>query len=507
MDMLQTYAVLWPVLVPMAASGLCMMLWHRPGAQRAVHLAALVLMLLASLGLLRQVISQGILALSFGGWAPPFGISFVADGMSAALVVVTGVLAMAIGVFNLASTRQRHVHNGVYPLLLGMLAAVNGAFLTGDIFNLYVWFEIMLITAMGLLVIDKTRAQLDGALKYAVLNLLSTLVFLLAIAILYGVAGTLNMADLARVLPEMESSTALVVSSALFLIGFGIKAGYFPMFFWLPASYHTMSIGLLAIFAGLLTKVGVYACFRVFSLLFAGGEGLREIIALMAAGTMLFGVFGAAVQWDVRRILAFHIISQIGYILLGLAVGTAAAFAGGVFYIVHHIIVKANLFLVAGAMYRITGTYDLRRSGGLVRSHPLLACLFAIPALSLAGIPPLSGFWAKFMVIDASFRGGAAWLAGVGLFVGLLTVFSMSKIWIEAFWKPPSFERRHVRRVPLPMLVSIAALGAITVWIGLQPEALVQFSQQAAASLVDPAGYQAATFAESGAPVPVTGAP
>src|SRR5690606_24698598 len=303
--------------------------------------------------------ASGALVLTFGGWAPPFGISFVADRLGAAMVVVTGTLALAIGVYNLASTHRRHVHNGGYPLLQGLLAAVNGALLAGDIFNLYVWFEIMLITALGLLVIDKTRAQLDGALKYAVLNLLSTLVFLLAIALVYGVAGTLNMADLARVLPQTENNATLAVASALFLVGFGIKAGYFPVFFWLPASYHTVSIGVLALFAGLLTKVGVYASFRVFTLMFAGGEALREVIAFMAAGTMLFGVLGAAVQWDIRRILAFHIISQIGYILLGLALGTAAAFAGAIFYVIHHIIVKANLFLIAGAMHRVSGTYDL----------------------------------------------------------------------------------------------------------------------------------------------------
>ncbi|VGO10900.1 Na(+) H(+) antiporter subunit D [plant metagenome] len=492
--MLISHAVLWPVLTPITAAALCMVAWRAPTAQRWIHLCALTLMLLAAVLLLSEVRAGATIALTFGGWAPPFGISFVADPLGAAMVTVTAVLAAAIGIFSLSSTRQRHVHNGVYPLLQGMLAAVNGAFLTGDIFNLYVWFEIMLITAMGLLVIDKTRAQLDGALKYAAMNLLSTLLFLLAIALLYGVTGTLNMADLARVLPQTEPSTALAVSAALFLVGFGIKAGFFPMFFWLPASYHTLPIGLLALFAGLLTKVGVYACFRVFALLFDGGEALRELIAFMAAGTMLFGVFGAAVQWDVRRILSFHIISQIGYILLGLALGTAAAFAGAVFYILHHIIVKANLFLIAGAMHRATGTYDLRRSGGLMRQQPLLALAFAIPALSLAGIPPLSGFWAKFLVIDASFKADAAWLAGVGLFVGLLTVFSMSKIWIEAFWKSPAVTRKRSRTVPLPMMLGIGALALITVWIGLQPEALLQFSGLAADALLDRDAYGAATF-------------
>ena len=214
----------------------------------------------------------------------------------------------------------------------------------------------------------------------------------------------------------------------------------------------------------------------------------------MAAGTMLFGVFGAAVQWDVRRILSFHIVSQIGYMLLGLALGTPLAMAGAVFYVIHHIIVKANLFLIAGAVYRVTGTYDLRRTGGLLGSHPLLAFLFAVPALSLAGIPPLSGFWAKYMVIDASFRAGGAWLAAVGLFVGLLTVFSMSKIWIEAFWKPAPLVRSTPRAVPAAMLLPIAALALLTTWIGLQPEALASFARATGEALLDPAAYAAAVF-------------
>jgi len=491
-------ALLWPVLIPLLGAALCASLWTRPDLQRVVSFSALVLMAAASLLLLSLTMEGVLLSRAFGGWQAPFGINFAADRLSAAMVSISGVLAVAAAVFGLADIRRRQEKSGFYPLLLGMLTAVNGAFLTGDIFNLYVWFEIMLITAMGLLVIDRTRAQLDGTFKYAVLNLFSTLLFLLAIAVVYGVTGTLNMADLARVLPQTQSSAALAFAAALFLIGFGIKAGFFPLFFWLPASYHTASITIAAIFAGLLTKVGVYACFRVFSLLFEAGAGMRDVIAIMAAGTMLFGVFGAAVQWDVRRILSFHIISQIGYILLGLALATPLAMAGAIFYIIHHIIVKANLFLLAGAIYRASGTYDLRQAGGLMRSHPLLAVLFAIPALSLAGIPPLSGFWAKFMVIDASFQAGQGWLAAVGLFVGLLTVFSMSKIWVEAFWKAPPTTRSVVRPVPGVMLLAIAGLATLTVWIGLQPEPFISFATAAGQALLDPQVYATGVLGEAG---------
>lgn len=192
MSFLLAHAVLWPVAIPVCAAALCGLLWLSPRAQRAASIIGLVLMAAASVLLLAVVSEAGAVAIAFGDWPPPFGIGFVADRFGAAMVAITGVLALAAGVFGLAEIRRRQEHAGFHPLLHGMLAAVNGAFLTGDIFNLYVWFEIMLITAMGLLVIDRTRAQLDGTLKYAVLNLFGTLMFLLAVAVLYGATGTLN---------------------------------------------------------------------------------------------------------------------------------------------------------------------------------------------------------------------------------------------------------------------------------------------------------------------------
>ena len=494
-EMFLQNAVLWPVAVPLATASICAALWGRAGAQRVASAIGTVAIFLVGLVLVAQVVADGTQSIQFGNWAAPFGISFVADRLGSAMAAITGLMALATMIFGIADIRRREERAGFHVLFHGMIAGVNGAFLTGDVFNLYVWFEIMLITAMGLLGLRGTRAQLDGVLKYAVLNLFSTLLFLLAVALLYGATGTLNMADLARIMPTLEPSATLTVSALLFLAGFGIKAGYFPLFFWLPASYHTASITVAAIFAGLLTKVGVYACFRIFTLVFAVQEnGLQTILGIIAAGTMLFGVFGAAVQWDVRRILAFHIVSQIGYMLLGLALATPAALAGGVFYIVHHIVVKANLFLVAGAIHRASGTYDLRRSGGLLKRTPLLAFLFLVPALSLGGIPPLSGFWAKFMVIDASLQAQAWWLAGVALFTGVLTLYSMTKIWSEAFWKSPVLPRRQARAIPAPMLIAIALLSAITVAIGLFAEPLVLFANETGEGLTDPTSYIEAVF-------------
>jgi multicomponent Na+:H+ antiporter subunit D len=497
-EFLVAHAAVWPLLVPIAGVVATACLWNRRGAQRIVSFTAAIVMLAAALLLLVTVQRDGVQVIRFGGWPAPFGVVFAADGLSAAMVTISGILGVVALVYGAADVRKRAERAGFHMLFQGLLAGVNGAFLTGDIFNLYVWFEVMLITAMGLLVIGRTRAQLDGTFKYAVLNLVSTTLFLMGVAILYGTTGTLNMADLARVVPDMPPSASLTIAAMLLFSGFGIKAGYFPLFFWLPASYHTASNTVAAIFAGLLTKVGVYASFRVFTMIFPmDAIGIRDVVAVVAACTMLFGVFGAMVQWDVRRVLAFHIVSQIGYMLLGLAVATPAALGGAIFYVVHHIIVKANLFLVAGAIHRASGTYDLRKAGGLMGSNRLLTLLFVVPALSLAGAPPLSGFWAKLLVIDATFRNGDGWLAAVALFVGLMTLYSMSKIWIEAFWKPPPRDLT-VRPVPRPMLAAIAALALLTIAIGAAPNRLIVYSGDAAAKLLDPSFYIAAVLATAG---------
>ncbi|MDQ0317486.1 proton-conducting transporter transmembrane domain-containing protein [Amorphus orientalis] len=480
-----------PVLIPLAAATLCTIVWGSTRLQAAVTIAAAAALLVVSALLVVRVADGTILVTRFGDWAAPFAIAFAADRLGAAMVLVTGLLGLAVAVYALADVRRIAALSGFYPLYNGLLAGVAGAFLTADLFNLYVWFEVMLIASFGLLVLNKTREQLDGGLKYLALNMLGTLFFLAAIALLYNAAGTLNLADLAMTLQGTSGTAAATAAAWLLLLAFLMKAAAFPLFAWLPASYHTGSIAVAAIFAGLLTKVGVYAIIRIYTLVLPlEGTALQTVLLVVAALTMVTGVFGAAVQWDVRRILSFHIVSQIGYMLLGLALFTPYAIAAAVFYVVHHIIVKANLFLVAGVIGRVGGTYDIRRSGGLMMLSPLLAVLFLIPALSLGGIPPLSGFWAKLMVIDAGLEDEAWIVTAAALAVGLLTLFSMGKIWAYAFWRSPADGRS--RPVGWKRMVPIAALAAVTLAIGFSAEPLVAFSLQAGQQLIDPADYIAA---------------
>lgn len=482
-----------PIIIPLIGLALTTVLWRHRALQLGASLVTSVIFLLSAIGLLHSTMDGTILATQFGSWAGPFGISFVADNLTSAMVLITAIMAVVITVYQLNSAEEKD-RAMFHPLYHGLLLGVTGAFMTGDIFNMYVWFEIMLISSFGLLVLGGTKEQLDAGVKYVMLNLVMTTVFLAAVAFLYGATGTLNMADLANKVPTVENTGLISVLALLFLLAFGSKAALFPLFFWLPASYHTASAPVLAIFAALLTKVGVYAIVRCFSLIFPVTEMLAVIIGTLAALTMITGVFGAASHFDIRKILSFHIISQIGYMLVGVAIATPLAIAGSVLYIVHHIIVKANLFLIGGVIKRRTGSYQLKKIGSLHKTAPFLAIMFCIPALSLAGLPPLSGFWAKLLVIKPSLDAGNWYLAATALIVGVLTLYSMLKIWNEAFWKtqlPIGQEgsRGADNGSYIAQYTAIATLSAITLTIGLYPEPFVAFSMEAASQLTDSNRY------------------
>ncbi len=489
-----------PIIIPFLTAVAAFLVRKQGDAGRWLSVAGSAALLAAAAVLIAAVWDDGVIAAQMGGWPAPFGITLVADLLSAVMVVITAVTGLAVAVYALADIDEDRERLGYHALFQVLLAGVCGAFLTGDLFNLYVWFEVMLIASFGLLVLGGSKAQLDGGIRYVALNLVSTVMFLSAIGILYGLTGTLNMADLHGAVANVENQGLLTVVAVLFLVAFGIKAAVFPLFFWLPASYHTPAVAVSAVFAGLLTKVGVYALIRMFTLIFTHDTAYTHgLLLAIAALTMVTGVLGAAAQNEFRKILSFHIVSQIGYMILGLALYTPLALVGAVFYLVHHIIVKANLFLVSGVSKRLTGSFDLAAIGGLYRTTPLLAVLFLIPAFSLAGFPPLSGFWAKLLLVQASLETEAYVLAAVALVVGILTVFSMTKIWVEAFWKPhpagtePQFAAMPARERTM-LLAPVGALAVMTVIIGLFPEPFVVFAERAATQLLNPSAYIAAVL-------------
>ncbi len=481
-----------PILIPFFAAVAALTAWRRRPLQRAFGIAGSVGLLLAAAGLFESVRHHGIQSVQIGHWPAPFGITLVADLFSAVMVLTAGVVGAAVAFYSLGSLDPERESFGYHPLVQILLMGVCGAFLTGDIFNLYVWFEVMLMASFVLLALGGERAQMEGALKYVTLNLISSALFLAAVGILYGVAGTLNMADLSRKLPEVPSGLVTTLAM-LFLVAFGIKAAVFPLFFWLPASYHVPPVTVTALFSGLLTKVGVYALIRIFTLLFVHDTGYTHPLLLAIAGmTMVTGVLGAVAQIDFRRLLSFHIVSQIGYLLMGLGLFTPLALAGTVFFMVHVIFSKAALFLVSGVVCRIAGTYDLKKLGGLYRTAPGLSLLFLIPALSLAGMPPLSGFVAKLALIEAGLATAQYAVVAVALGVSILTLFSMMKIWTEAFWKnPPEPERPREEKSAAPRLLiaPISALAILIIILGLAAGPLMEIAAQAAEQLLHPEGY------------------
>jgi multicomponent Na+:H+ antiporter subunit D len=440
----------------------------------------------AGVMLLDSVWRDGIQTLQVGNWPAPFGITLYADLFSAVMVVLAGLIGLAVAVYSLGSMDADRERFGYYAIFHILLMGVCGAFLTGDIFNLYVWFEVMLIASFVLMVLGGERAQLEGGIKYVTLNLMASALFLAAVGILYGVTGTLNMADLAHRLGRMSAPGLTTALALMFLVAFGIKAAVFPLFFWLPASYHTPPVAVSALFSGLLTKVGVYALIRVFTRLFVQDVGYTHTLILVIAGlTMVTGVLGAVAQTEVRRILSFHIISQIGYMVMGLGMLTPLALGGAIFYIIHHIIVKTNLFLISGMVLHLRGTHQLKNLGGLYRAYPGVSFLFLIPALSLAGLPPLSGFFAKLALVRAGLETGQFAIVAVALGVSLLTLFSMMKIWNEAFWKPSGEDDPPpTRSVPTALWLPTVGLALLTILVGLAAGPLLVFSMRAAEQLL-----------------------
>jgi len=424
-----------------------------------------------------------------GAWPAPFAIPLVADPLSAVLLVTTALLGTLVVIYSHAAVDRRRKALGYYPVLQVQLLGTCGALLSGDLFNLFVWFEVMLVASLVLLVLGGERAQLEGAMKYVTMNLLASLLLLTGIGLVYGLTGTLNLGALSSAMREVPAGTALA-TAMVFLVALGIKAGAFPLFSWLPAAYPAPPVAVGALFSGLLTKIAVYALVRLFTVVFTHDAGAVRPLILFGAGlTMVAGVLGAMVQMDVRRLLAFHVVSQIGYLLMGLGIGTPLALLGAVFFMVHIMLAKSALFLVSGITYALRGTYQLDLMGGIAKDHPGVAVLFLLPALTMAGLPPLSGFFAKFTLVRAGLEAGAYAIVAVAVAVSLLTLYSMIKVWTLAFWgvAPVTVIRRA--RPAIGLVAPTAALAVLMLGIGLAAGPLLEFAGRASDALLATAQY------------------
>jgi multicomponent Na+:H+ antiporter subunit D len=474
-----------PIVVPLGTAALMLFAPKRVLAQRWIALAGSAGLLASGVALFGRVETGGIQALQVGGWPAPFGITLVADLLASLLVVAVGIVAVAVATASFSGVDPRREAVGYHPLIQILLMGVSGAFLTGDLFNLYVFFEVMLVASFVLMALHRNRAQLEAAFKYVTINLIASSIFLTALGLLYGIAGTLNMADLARVWPSIRTTGMDTVLAVLFVIAFSIKAGLFPLFFWLPASYHTPPAAVGAVFAGLLTKVGVYALIRIFTLLFDGGSApLAALLLAMSAATMVIGLVAAQSERDFRRVLSFNLVGHIGYATASLALLSPGALAGAIFYVLHHMVVITNLFLVSGVLLRLRRTTDLGALGGLYRRQPLFAGLALVPMFSLAGVPPLSGFLGKLAIVEGTFAAGAYWVGGLVLVVGLLTLLSMGRAWADGFWMPEPANATDMATPGTALLIAIAGLSVVTLAITFGAGPLFEVTSRAAQQLL-----------------------
>jgi multicomponent Na+:H+ antiporter subunit D len=448
-----TWLVPLPVAMPLLGTALTLVLIRFPVAQRVVSLTVLVATLAVAGALLVSTTVDGTLVVAVGGWPAPLGIVLVADQLAALLLVVSAAVTLGVLVYSIGqgiADGDRTAPVAIYhPTYLILTAGVTNAFLAGDLFNLYVGFEMLLAASYVLITLGATAGRIRDGTTYAVVSLLASFIFLVAIGLVYAATGTLNLAQLAGRLDALPDHVRLLLQGML-LLAFGIKAAVFPLSAWLPDSYPTAIAPVTAVFAGLLTKVGVYAIIRTETLLFPGGRG-ADVLMIAALLTMIVGILGAVAQPDIKRLLSFTLVSHIGFMLFGIGLGSAAGLAGAIFYVVHHIVIQTTLFLTAGLIERRQGTTNVDHLGGLARLAPLLAALFGIPALNLAGIPPFSGFLGKLGLLQAGAASGTglAWLlVAASVLTSLLTLYALARVWNLAFWRTPRAERTDPTEVP-----------------------------------------------------------
>jgi len=478
-----------PMLLPIIVGVLLIFLRTYGRIQAWISLTAMALTAGISGYLLQKVQTDGIIRLDFGGWEPPFGILFVADSFAVLLVLTSSIITAICLSYALISTSKELQTMYFYPTVLFLIAGVNGSFLTGDLFNLFVCFEVMLLSSYVLLTLGNSKRQLREAIKYVSINIVSSWFFLVALAFLYGALGTLNMAHLADRVAEVGQTPLLTTISIVFLIVFSLKAGLL-LYFWLPGSYSSPPIVTSALFGALLTKVGIYALFRVFSLIFHHQpEITHTVIGIMAALTLIGGSLGAISFNDLRSIAAYNVVVAVGFILVGLAIATPAAIEGSIYYIIHDMVAKALLFLLIGTMITLSGTSKMAGMSGLMKNYPLLGWSFFIAMLSLAGIPPLSGFIGKVLISSAAIDNGSYVLLALSLLSSIFVLYSLLRVFKNCFWGETIVSKEEQLPLRRGVLIPCLVLVGLTILIGLGTEIMSPYVTDAAETLVNPSVY------------------
>lgn len=482
--------VILPIIIPFLAGVAMIFFRQRLPFVRFLTKATTIINLIVSLYLGFVVFQHGALVLETGDWVAPYGIILVADPLSAALVIIVNLIAIACAFYAFSSLDEEREKFYFYSLFLVLITGVNGAFLTGDLFNLFVFFEVLLMASYGLIVLGGTKKQLRESLKYVLINLFSSMVFVTAVAFLYSVTGTVNMAQLAERVGEVQQTGILTTIAIVLFIVFAIKGAVFPLYMWLPRSYEVPPTVISALFGALLTKVGIYSILRVFTIIFVHEPSFTHTFFIFIAGvTMIFGVIGALSTNNVKLVIAYNIIPAIGFMMMGLGIFSSLGITGSVFYLAHDMIIKAALFFLVGAMVAISGTSDLRKMGGLIHHHPLLGWMFLLAALVLMGFPPFSGFIGKLALLRAAVEEGHYIIFAIAIVSSLLILLSVLRIFIQGFWGKAKLAIHEEKGSDKGLLSPIALMLTVSVLLGVGADFFYPLAEQIGNSLIDPQIY------------------
>lgn len=512
-----------PVILPALAAAGCLLFPRMLNVRRAFVFFTLLALAVLSATMLIVVDGEGIQTLQIGGWDAPLGITLVADRLSTMMLFVSSIILFAVMWFAIAQgirddTKDEPV--AVFlPSYMLLTMGVNLSFLAGDLFNLYVGFEIFLVASYVLMTLGASPSRVRAGVGYVMVSMASSMVFLFGIAVTYAAVGTVNLAQIGQRMEDIPGGTQAAIFGVL-LVAFGIKAAVFPLDSWLPDAYPTAPSLVTAVFAGLLTKVGVYAIIRMRTTVFTDGS-LDALLMLVALATMLIGILGAMAQNDIKRLLSFTLVSHIGFMIFGIGLGSSQGLSGAIFYMVHHILVQTALFLVVGLIERHAGTSSLRRLGSLMYTAPIIAVLYLIPALNLGGIPPFSGFMGKVMLFHAGAEANTwmSWvLIGGAVVTSLLTLYVTVMVWSKGFLRDRKdapegnmaiarpapladitqevefSERESVGRTPFGMIAATAMLVLASSAISVVAGPIASITDRAANSTQDVNIYRTAVL-------------
>ncbi|MER2058446.1 MAG: Na+/H+ antiporter subunit D [Niallia sp.] len=489
-----TNLILFPILIPLLMGIILIFFYKKIILQRIFSLLSTGASIVVSICMIEKIKNEGIQTVNLSNWDAPFGITIVSDMLSALLVLTTNIIAFCVLLYSFKGIDRERENYFYYAMIQFLLVGVTGAFSTGDIFNLFVFFEVMLMASYVLLVLGNTKIQLRETVKYIIVNVVASALFVVGVAYIYSVVGTLNMALISERISEVGGTGILTVIAVLFLLVFGLKGAIFPLFFWLPGSYNAAPIPILALFGALLTKVGVYSISRTYSLFFYQDSYVFSLLGILALITIILGAIGSIAYNDVKKIIIYNIITAIGVILFGFSTFNAVSLSGSIFYLLHDMIIKGALFLLIGVMIYITGTSNLKYMSGLMKKYPLLAWTFFIAALGLAGIPPLSGFVGKFLIIQGAFQAGNYIGSFIVVLSSLFVLLSVIKIFVKGFWGEESdnVTKKPVKTLLLPGCI----LVLLSFLIGIGVEVLSPYISLAAESLLHPENYIHAVLKE-----------